>query len=96
MQKHVANYVPPTDWRPQKLAKKLIIPIEKYPNAPFVPVIIGARGANHKKLQELTGCRIAIRGKTMDDKYQNDEDAALPMHVHIEADHEEQIEAADK
>ncbi|CAD7966129.1 unnamed protein product [Amoebophrya sp. A120] len=97
MMKHVPGYVAPTDFRPQKLAKKLILPLEKYPNAPFVQVIIGARGANHKKLQELTGCRIMIRGKGMDEKqkYQTDEDAELPQHVHIEADHEEQIAMAE-
>ncbi|CAD7929216.1 unnamed protein product [Amoebophrya sp. A25] len=96
MQKNVPGYVPPPDFRPQKLAKKLIIPVEKYPNAPFVPVILGARGANHKKLQEITGCKIMIRGRGMEEKYQSEEDSGLPLHVHIEADHEEQIECADK
>eukprot|EP00392_Amoebophrya_sp_AT5.2_P001039 g1041.t1 len=96
MQKQVPGYVPPPDFRPQKLAKKLIIPNEKYPNTPFVQVILGVRGANHKRLQELTGCRIMIRGKGMEEKWQSEEDASLPQHVHIEADHEEQIEMADK
>eukprot|EP00913_Durusdinium_trenchii_P025146 g23605.t1 len=42
---------------------RILIPYEKYPNASFMGVIIGARGVNHKRLQEATGCRIFIRGK---------------------------------
>ena len=33
MIKHVVNYLPPADWKPAKLLKKIIIPIEKFPQA---------------------------------------------------------------
>lgn len=95
MIKNIEGYVPPADWKPQKLQKKIIIPYEKYPSAPFMGVIIGARGVNHKRLQEATGCRIFIRGRDIGDKWQTDEEQSMPQHVHIEADTEEQIEAAE-
>lgn len=96
MMKNIEGYVPPPEWKPQKLVKKIIVPIEKYPQAPFTGVIIGARGVNHKRLQETSGCRIFIRGKDIGDKFQTDEEMQMPMHVHIEGDTEDQIEAAEK
>mmetsp|Transcript_49390 Transcript_49390/g.117516 ORF Transcript_49390/g.117516 Transcript_49390/m.117516 type:complete len:659 (-) Transcript_49390:119-2095(-) len=96
MIKHVDGYLPPVDWKPAKLLKKIIIPIEKFPQAPFMGVIIGPRGVNHKRLQETTGCKIFIRGRDIGDKYQSDEEAAMPQHVHIEGDTEEQILMAER
>eukprot|EP00397_Hematodinium_sp_SG-2012_P011775 GEMP01011923.1.p1 GENE.GEMP01011923.1~~GEMP01011923.1.p1 ORF type:complete len:770 (+),score=180.31 GEMP01011923.1:87-2396(+) len=96
MLKSVKGYVPPPGWKPQKLAKKFIIPIDKYPTAPFMGVIIGPRGVNHKKLQEETRCRIVIRGKDITDKWQSEEEMNMPQHVHVEADTEEQIEYAER
>eukprot|EP00435_Cladocopium_sp_Y103_P028377 s2430_g7.t1 len=91
MIKHVDGYLPPVDWKPSKLMKKIIIPIEKFPQAPFMGVIIGPRGVNHKRLQDTTGCKIFIRGRDIGDKWQTDEEAAMPQHVHIEGETEEQI-----
>mmetsp|Transcript_45014 Transcript_45014/g.104204 ORF Transcript_45014/g.104204 Transcript_45014/m.104204 type:complete len:661 (-) Transcript_45014:55-2037(-) len=96
MMKNLEEYEPPPGWKPGKLVKKIIIPVEKYPGAPFTGVIIGARGINHKHLQERTGCMIFVRGKEMGDSHQSAEEAAMPMHVHIEGDTEDQIEAAEK
>eukprot|EP00933_Yihiella_yeosuensis_P027735 TRINITY_DN21616_c0_g1_i1.p1 TRINITY_DN21616_c0_g1~~TRINITY_DN21616_c0_g1_i1.p1 ORF type:complete len:647 (+),score=182.24 TRINITY_DN21616_c0_g1_i1:110-2050(+) len=96
MIKHVEGYLPPVDWKPAKLMKKIIIPIEKFPQAPFMGVIIGPRGVNHKRLQDTTGCKIFIRGRDIGDKWQTDEEAAMPQHVHIEGETEEQILHAER
>eukprot|EP00929_Paragymnodinium_shiwhaense_P034789 TRINITY_DN18886_c0_g2_i1.p1 TRINITY_DN18886_c0_g2~~TRINITY_DN18886_c0_g2_i1.p1 ORF type:complete len:707 (-),score=179.14 TRINITY_DN18886_c0_g2_i1:26-2146(-) len=96
MIKAMPGYEPPDGWKPQRLVKKMLIPLDRFPDAPFTGVIIGARGVNHKRLQEVTGCKIFIRGDGMGDKFQHDEDANMPMHVHIEADTEEQIISAEK
>lgn len=76
--------------------KKMIIPMDKYPQAPFMGVIIGPRGVNHKRLQETTGCRIFIRGREIGDKWQSDEEAQMPQHIHVEGDTEDQILLAEK
>jgi len=94
MLKNMEGYLPPEGWKPQRLVKKILIPYEKYPNASFMGVIIGARGVNHRRLQEATGCRIFIRGKDIGDKFQGDEERNMPQHVHIEGETEEQIETA--
>lgn len=96
MIKTIEGYEPPLDWRPQKLIKKFIIPYERYPNAQFMGVIIGARGVNHRRLQEVTGCRIFIRGRDVGDKFQTEEELQMPQHVHIEGDTEEQISTAEE
>lgn len=94
MMKTLSDYVPPEGWRPQRLIKKIIIPYEKWPNASFMGVIIGARGVNHKRLQEATGCKIFIRGKDVGDKFQTDEELQMPQHIHVEGDTEERIQMA--
>lgn len=43
-----------------------------------------ARGA---RSQDTTGCKIFIRGRDIGDKWQSEEEAAMPQHVHIEAAH---------
>jgi splicing factor 1 len=73
-----------------------VIPYERYPDAQFMGVILGPGGCNHKKLQELTGCKIIIRGKNIADKFQTEEESTMPQHVHIEADTEEAINLAEK
>ncbi|CAK0800997.1 unnamed protein product, partial [Prorocentrum cordatum] len=59
-------------------------------------VIIGARGVNHKQLQDVSGCRISIRGKDVGDRQQTEEEKLMPQHVHIEGDTEEQINKAEE
>ena len=45
----------------QKLINCINIPYECYPQAPFMGVTEWARGVNHKRLQETTGCTIFTR-----------------------------------
>jgi hypothetical protein len=47
-------------------------------------------------LQETTGCKIFIRGRDIGDKWQSDEEAAMPQHVHIEGETEDQILTAER
>ncbi|CAE7031185.1 PARG [Symbiodinium sp. CCMP2592] len=76
------------------IAEALEALAERCAGDPAFRVIIGARGVNHKRLQEASGCRIFIRGKDIGDKWQTDEELHMPQHVHIEGDTEEQIETA--
>mmetsp|Transcript_8163 Transcript_8163/g.18299 ORF Transcript_8163/g.18299 Transcript_8163/m.18299 type:complete len:565 (+) Transcript_8163:94-1788(+) len=96
MLKTIPGYTPPPGWRPQRLVKKIVIPTDKYPDIPFMAIIVGARGVHHKRMQEETGARIEIRGAGVEARNQTDEETSMPQHVHLEADTEEQIEAAEK
>eukprot|EP01067_Filipodium_phascolosomae_P007151 Filipodium_phascolosomae@DN5652_c0_g1_i1.p1 len=62
-------------------------------------LIIGPRGCNHKRLEQESGCQIAVRGKgTLKEgkrtDHQTEEEANMPMHVHISADSEERLDKA--
>merc|ERR1719181_671500 len=94
--RNVIGYAPPSDWRPKKLSKKILVPVDKYPQISFIGIIVGPRGVNHKRMQEESGAKITIRGKDISDKWQTEEEMNMQQHVHIEADYEEQIEAAEK
>eukprot|EP00939_MAST-03C_sp_MAST-3C-sp1_P002113 g2113.t1 len=49
--------------RPTKFRRKLYIPIKEYPNYNFIGLILGPRGRTQKKMEQETGCKIAIRGR---------------------------------
>jgi hypothetical protein len=48
---------------PPKSSAKIFIPIDRFPDYGFMGLIIGPRGATHKKLETETNTKIAIRGK---------------------------------
>ncbi|EKX74257.1 conserved hypothetical protein [Theileria equi strain WA] len=97
--KHLPGFVPPADFKPLKKVRKIIIPLDKYPEYNFMGLVIGPRGCNHKRLEAESGAQISLRGRgTLKEgkqrDHQTDEDAAMPMHVHISADKEECVERA--
>lgn len=43
--------------------KKVYIPVDKFPNVNFIGLLIGPRGSNQKRMEELSGAKILVRGK---------------------------------
>ncbi|OAY80497.1 Branchpoint-bridging protein, partial [Ananas comosus] len=94
-------FKPPADYRPPKLQKKLYIP-KDYPGYNFIGLIIGPRGNTQKRMERETGAKIVIRGKgsvkegkllqkrdMKPDPAENED-----LHVLVEADTQEALEAA--
>ena len=48
---------------PQKLFKKLYVPVKEYPGYNFIGPIIGLRGNTQQRMQKETGAKIHVRGK---------------------------------
>ncbi|KAH8741833.1 transcription or splicing factor-like protein [Cryptosporidium ryanae] len=99
MSENVEGYVVPKDYKPIKKTKKLIIPLDKYPDYNFMGLIIGPRGYNHRRLESESGTQISIRGKgtTKEGKkcdHQTEEELAMPMHIHITADSQYKLDKA--
>ncbi|XP_953608.1 uncharacterized protein TA16690 [Theileria annulata] len=97
--KNLPGFVASADYKPLKKVRKIIIPLDKYPEYNFMGLVIGPRGCNHKRLEAESGAQISLRGRgTVKDgknrDHQTDEDAAMPMHVHITADREECVQKA--
>ncbi|ORM39491.1 Branchpoint-bridging protein [Babesia sp. Xinjiang] len=97
--KQLPGFVASADYKPLKKIRKIIIPLDKYPEYNFMGLVIGPRGCNHKRLEAESGAQISLRGRgTIKEgkqrDHQTDEDAAMPMHVHISADKEECVEKA--
>ncbi|EDO07490.1 splicing factor KH domain family protein [Babesia bovis T2Bo] len=97
--KQLPGFVASADYKPLKKIRKIIIPLDKYPEYNFMGLVIGPRGCNHKRLEAESGAQISLRGRgTLKEgkqrDHQTDEDAAMPMHVHISADKEECVEKA--
>lgn len=68
-----------------KIRKKILIPTKTGFN--FGGFIIGPKGANQKRLEELTGCKILVRGRGSQKEGQKAEkDDWDPLHVFIAGD----------
>ena len=92
--KYDKNYKPPSDYKPPKKVKILYIKSNDKYN--FTKYIIGPKGSNQKKLEEQSKCKITIRGKgsnwNSNSSYQkNYRDEQEPLHVHIQADTDEDL-----
>ncbi|PFH34386.1 zinc knuckle domain-containing protein [Besnoitia besnoiti] len=98
MVKHLPGFVPPPDWKPAKKVRRIEIPLDKYPDYNFMGIIIGPRGCNHKRLEAESGTTISVRGRGTQKEgkrdHQTEEEASMPMHVHICGDTEEAVEKA--
>lgn len=99
MSNNVQGYIVPKDYKPLKKTKKLIIPLDKYPDYNFMGLIIGPRGYNHRRLEAESGTQISIRGKgtTKEGKkcdHQTEEELAMPMHIHITAESQYKLDKA--
>eukprot|EP00923_Selenidium_pygospionis_P060732 GHVN01106732.1.p1 GENE.GHVN01106732.1~~GHVN01106732.1.p1 ORF type:complete len:679 (-),score=146.18 GHVN01106732.1:1247-3283(-) len=95
----VEGYIPPPDFRPTKKVKKIIFPMDRYPNYNFMGLIIGPRGCNHKRIEAESGAQISIRGRGTQKEgrrsdHQTEDEANMPQHVHIAADTEDKLEIA--
>ncbi|XP_068635725.1 splicing factor-like protein 1 [Aristolochia californica] len=89
--------------KPSNFQRKLYIPVKEYPGYNFIGPIIGPCGRTQKRMERQTGAHIVIRGKGLvkgckvqkhDTKHgSKDKD---DLHVLIEADNEESLDAAVK
>lgn len=92
LEKRVPGYMVPSDvYRPSKVYKKIQIPNDIFPDINFVALIVGPRGINHKRLQDESRCRIEFRGKDSSSTSQSYEESIMPLHVHLEADNDEDL-----
>lgn len=102
--KMIPHFVAPEDYkRPVKFQDKYYIPVEQYPGINFVGLLLGPRGNTLKKLQEDSGCKIAIRGRGSVKEGKNAHDLPKgamnfsdPLHCLIIADTEEKIQKGIK
>ena len=81
---------PPPDYKPPKVTKKILMPVEEFPNYNFFGLIVGPRGQTQQEMQKETGCKIAVRGQgsVLDFKKPNrvpQPDDNEPLHVLITA-----------
>ncbi|QLL31977.1 hypothetical protein HG536_0C01450 [Torulaspora globosa] len=102
--KMIPHFVAPEGYkRPVKFQDKYYIPTEAYPEINFVGLLLGPRGNTLKKLQEESGCKIAIRGRGSVKEGKNANDLPRgamnfsdPLHCLIIADSEDKIQRGIK
>lgn len=102
--KVLPGYIPPADYKkPTTFQEKYYIPVSQYPGINFVGLLLGPRGKTLRKLQEESGCKIAIRGKgsvkegkTSSDLPPGAMNFSDPLHCLVISDTEEKIEKGIK
>ncbi|CEP63221.1 mRNA splicing protein MSL5 LALA0_S07e05182g [Lachancea lanzarotensis] len=102
--KMIPHFVAPDDYkRPTKFQDKYYIPVQNYPEINFMGLLLGPRGNTLRKLQEDSGCKIAIRGqgsvkegKSASDLPKGAMNFEEPLHCIISADSEDKIQKGIK
>lgn len=100
----IPHFVAPEDYkRPTKFQDKYYIPVNDYPTINFVGLLLGPRGNTLRKLQENSGCKIAIRGRGSVKEGKNAYDLPKgamnfsdPLHCLVIADSEDKIQQGIK
>eukprot|EP01138_Halocafeteria_seosinensis_P015603 gb/GECG01015924.1/.p1 GENE.gb/GECG01015924.1/~~gb/GECG01015924.1/.p1 ORF type:complete len:907 (+),score=154.39 gb/GECG01015924.1/:1-2721(+) len=79
----------------EKVTRKIYIPVDEYPEYNFMGIIIGPRGQTQKKLETESNCKISVRGRgaNKEGKLQPQEGSDDDLHVWIQGDNEEDVEA---
>jgi hypothetical protein len=76
---------------PSKIKRKIYVPQSS--NFNFTGLIIGPKGANQKRLEEETGCKILVRGKGSQKEGQVPQpDDNEPQHVLVVGDNDMQVQ----
>ena len=76
-----------------KIKRKILVPSNT--NFNYTGLIIGPKGANQKRLEEETGCKILVRGRGSQKEGQPPQpDDDEPQHVLIVGDNESQVSRA--
>ena len=57
------SYKPPSDYRPEKKTRRIMIPVHDHPGYNFIGLILGPRGNTHRRMEAETGAKIFIRGR---------------------------------
>ncbi|XP_052203961.1 splicing factor-like protein 1 [Diospyros lotus] len=83
----------PPGYKPEKLFKKLYVPVKEYPEYNFIGYIIGPRGNTLKRMEKKTGAKILLRGRGSQRKSVRPEDDE-DLHVYIEALNQKSLDAA--
>jgi len=81
-----------------KITRKIMVPVEEFPHISFFGLLVGPRGSTHRRIEQVSGTRIEIRGrgsvqegKVVRDNNNLDE----PMHLMITGTSEEQLDKAE-
>lgn len=82
----------PFDWKPLKRTKKIFLPEIDDPELNFVALVLGPKGRTQKLLEELSGCRISIRGRQVAGSRHSTAEDERTTHVLVQAETDEQLE----
>lgn len=89
------TFTTPKHNKSPKFCKKVYVPVKQYPGYNFAGLIIGPRGNTQKRMEKETGAKISLRGSGSFSRgkhaCENDD-----LHVLIEADNEDSLDAASK
>ena len=92
----LSRFAPPADYRPLRKIKRIYLTDSAIndSSANYLGKIIGYKGATQKRIQQLTGCSISLRGKGITSAHKDVAEDYERPHVLITADTDDQIDQA--
>jgi len=91
-QKMNVGFMVPNDWKSLKKTKKIYLPEYDDPELNYVSIILGPRGRTQKLLEELSNCRISIRGRQVNTSKRPNLQEEEQTHVLVQAENDQELE----
>lgn len=91
-QKMNVGFLTPYDWKALKKTKKVFLPEIDNPELNFVNIVLGPKGMTQKLLEELSGCRISIRGRQVAGNKRNTVKDEEQTHVLVQSETDQDLE----
>jgi splicing factor 1 len=91
-QKMNMSFMIPNDWRALKKTRKIYLPEYDNPELNYVSVVLGPKGRTQKLLEELSNCRISIRGRQFGNNKRPDFQEEEQTHVLVQAENDQELE----
>lgn len=91
-QKMNVGFLTPFDWKPLKKTRKVLLPEIEDPELNFVAIVLGPKGRTQKLLEELSNCRISVRGRLAAGSKRTSTEDEEQTHVLVQAETDEELE----
>lgn len=91
-QKMDVGFMTPYDYKEMKRTRKIYLPEYENTDLSYVPIILGPGGRTQQLMEELSNCRISIRGDISSDNRKNYKFKNEKTHVLVQAENDQDLE----
>ena len=90
-QKMNVGFMTPFDWKSMKKTTKIFFPEIDVPELNFVSMVLGPKGRTQKLLEELSNCRISVKGRLASKNKRSTPQDDEKTHILVQAENDQDL-----